>query len=96
MPEPIKPRRRGAVDDEEEDFDDDSDEDKAEKAAMAAAKARTDAMEKAKSAANADVNARAAVDEYYSVGAYGKKKAKLAELASLACSNSELVGKKIE
>ena len=35
-------------------------------------------------------------DEFYSVGAYGKKKAKLAELASLACSNSELVGKRIE
>jgi hypothetical protein len=77
---PTKARRR-TVDDEEEDFDDGSEEEVATKA-------------KAVPAA-ANVNARTG-NEFYSIGAYGKKQAKLAELASLACSNSELVGKKIE
>jgi hypothetical protein len=88
MPAPKKaPLRRRTIDDEEEDFDDDSEEENAAKAAEG----------KPKSAAKpaSDVNARAG-DEFYSVGAYGKKTPKLAELASLACSNSVLVGKKIE
>jgi hypothetical protein len=79
---PTKARRR-TVDDEEEDFDDDSEED--------ATKAKSDNKIKPAAAVNARTG-----DEFYSIGAYGKKTAKLAELASLACSNSELVGKKIE
>ena len=85
MPAPKKARKK-IIDDEPEDFDDDEEED-----------ATKTVEDKPKSAAKpaSDANARAG-DEFYSIGAYGKKTPKLAELASLACSNSALVGKKIE
>jgi len=87
---PTKARRR-VVDDEEEDFDDGSEEEAAAATAEAAKnkEAPVPVPEKKKSVYGDG-------DEFYSVGAYGKKTAKLAELASLACSNSDLVGRKIE
>jgi hypothetical protein len=86
MPAPKKARRR-VIDDEEEDFDDETEEEAAARIVKGKPKSE------AKPTANA--NARAG-DEFYSIGAYGKKTPKLAVLASLACSNSALVGKRIE
>jgi len=84
---PTKGRKNKHLDDEEEDFDDDSEEELASKAAKA--------KEVKIAPAAVDANARSG-DDFYRVGAYGKKTPKLAVLASLACSNSELIDKKIQ
>lgn len=80
-PSAKKGRRRSFDDDDDEDFDETTDDD------------NNNEVAKPKPT---PVKAKSSEDEFYTVTAAGKKTAKLAELASLACSNSELVGRTIE